>query len=373
MTDTNPSRGRRILQYITGFMVGAVMGILIWAAVLTLLGPFYPGEEGLSLVVAFVILGLLPSILVGGAMGLLFIRVVRRATRPRRVAGIGALLYIATLAAGILIVLLLMPWMEDRAREGRGLRAHDLVERTYARGKNSWNQVYVNRYPYNETSLAEVLGPLQYPRARLESWNDIEGNISGWDILTTTDDSPDQVLAFYASVLPRGIEGYPSAVASGNQQSWSARSTIQPSIDRLEVRVTLEGGPSGMRIRYKLLSPIMIDPDNRQPWSEDKYEVYLEDARKKRRKHRDTIAVEYAGWIYPGAVYTWGSLVARKQLAYETYDSIDQVVAFYESVKGESRLSDGQYIFTRRGTEWTPEFTVYPVGGKVRIHFRHLR
>ena len=382
MTDTNPSPGRRILQYITGFIAGAIMGILILAAVLTLMLPFYLFETKMN-VLYYAILGFVPSILLGGAMGLLFIRLLRRATRPRRFARIGASLYIATIAAGFPIVLLLQPLMDVIAHETR------LYTYAHSSGRAAWKQVYVNRYPYNETSLAEVLGPLRYPGARLESWEEAEG-YSGWDILTITDDSPDQVLAFYASVLRLGIEGYPNAVASGNQESWSTKSHPFPSIDNLAVSMTLEGGLSGMRIRFNISSIYSrrytpsegvegehIVVAESVPWPEN-HESYLEEVRGEQQRRRDRIARTWEEWIYPGATFAWGDLGGQKQMAYETYDSVEEVLEFYKPIMGEARFTSGQYRFPSRGSgllpEYVgsglpPEFTIYPVGDKVRIHF----
>lgn len=360
MSDTNPSSGRKVLQYIAGFIAGAIMGILILAAVLTLMLPFYLFEAKLN-VLYYAILGFVPSILFGGAMGLLFIRLLRRATRPRRFARIGASLYIATIAAGFPIVLLLLPLMDVIDRETR------LYTYEHSSGRAAWQQVYVNRYPYNETSLAEVLGPLRYPGARLESWEEGEG-LSAWYILTITDDSPDQVLAFYASVLRWGIEGYPNAVASGNQESWSTKSHMVPSIDNLSASMTLEGGRSGMRIRFSIYSFSEIVVAESVPWPEN-HESYLEEVRREQQRHRDRIERIWEDWIYPGATFAWGDLGEQKQMAYETYDSVEEVLEFYKPIMGEARFTSGQYRFPSRGSGLPPEFTIYPVGDKVRIHF----
>lgn len=372
MTDTNPPTGRKVLHYFAGSVAGAIMGVLMLAAILTLMTPFYPGEQGLS-IVAFAVLGFIPVLIVGGTVGALFIRRVRNASYPRRTVTIGLTIYALTIVTGFIVVWFLLPYMDGISSERRNIRVRDIVGKTFATGQKSWKQVYVDRYPYTEASLPDLLGPIQYPTARLVSWDDIPGQVPGWNILTATDDSADQVLAFYAALLPGGIEGYPSSFLIDNTYAWSTHSGILPAVDNVEARVTLEGDETGIRIRYTLYAPIMIDPNRSAPWSGQKSETFLANARAKRGQYRDAIASENADWIYPGATYTWGSLGGRKQLAYETSDSLDQVVAYYESVKGTSSLSNGLYSFRPNNNGWNPEFTVYPVGDKVRIHFRYLR
>lgn len=361
------------IHKIGGFLLGAFTGILILAAILKLIEPGYPDEEARTILV-FAVVGSPVAILIGGGAGIFYFRFVHYARNPKRFLAISLVLYLIAVASGFLLFPALDPVAEELARIRQERRIDNRIRNQETDREKAWQENYEKRFPRNEDSLTEILGPLVYPDAFLVDWQTEEqetrngGREFAWEIEMTTTDHLDKVLAYYMTVLPEGISGYPMNWPPSVTFSWTTTSMQQRLAEDLTTRVALESTGTAVTIRYRVTHPKYIK-SKPTPWQHGT-EKFLKKVRKEQELARAEIRRKLGESIYPGSTLAWASLHNSSSILYETEDPLDQVLTHFIDLFGEPIERDDQYIFKPeyRDTKlrW---FAVYSVGDKVRIHY----
>lgn len=369
---------RRILRYVGGFCAGAVLGagLLLWFV--AVIAPAFGGHYEALTPLIIAVVGSPIAALAGGILGVLWVRRISRPDGPPRAVrrGIGIAIVVAVLLWIVLPLLQTMVREDARFRQQTEVRR--LVEHSFADEESRWNRKFASRYPRNGASLEPLLGPLLYPGAALVTWEDHEIPADmpwppGWEITVSTADHPDDVLAYYTSVLPEGIEGYGFGNVPGPRGHWMSTSARQKSADGRSTIVRLEGKDETVTIRFVTMSDDMSygEPVDK-PWPDrDAYRKFVET---ERQPYIDAMHDEFGDWLYPGAKLNFGNVRTLENIAFETSDPMDDVVAFYAAHDLEPHWRDDRYSFSRRGAfVRIPLVLVYPIHGGTRIHFVHMR
>jgi hypothetical protein len=370
------------LRLLGGFLLGAGSGFLLafWiiGIVITDLTVFR-GESGQMRYLAILVYGLGFSTLIGSVIGLTVAVLIRRLPWTSRIVACLGYLVAASIPVGYEV---------DRAQRKQ---RNEERQRERAQEAVAWRGDFEAKYPRDDSTLPVLLGPLHYPESELADWaapaKDQTVETIAWDITIDTDDTLEEVVSYYMSVLSTGLR-YEAGMAT---EPWSFTSEPQISAGKRETALIIEGDGPGFRVRFSIRGGRADATPPQQPTALTRPDVAETNRRShmrmvtgQQRPHRQAILEIFNGLIYPEARLLAAQFPYRRQsftpnALFLTDASLDDVNTFFQNRLGTPQTLSGHDLFRGDTANGTPtEVEVHPPGsgaplGGVLIRYRALQ
>lgn len=333
-----------LFRLFNGFLLGAGLGLasgyLIFYLALPNLGDLLPHDEsGMLTLIILAQVGTPLMALLGGLAGVWAAYRLRRSQSISRwIAGTG---YVLAASLGAFFAISLLHYRQGE--QEFKLR----VESAQAERLAEWEGAYGAKYPREEASLPALLGPLLYPGSRLVQWSTLPTRTAVdaivWEIVTTTSDELEHVLAYFMSILPEGLDRNEGRFDRG--RSWRFASAPQSSSDGLQTVVNIEELDGSFQILFRTQKDRSMFARSRrdrkeasthsQAWPET-LEVYRNRVLEHRRPKLSAFEALFGGAAYPNAHLAWGRFDYRSTyrswndyLAFRTEDPIERVLEHF--------------------------------------------
>lgn len=358
-----------IIDRLGAFLFGACVGALpVWVLVELMLVLGKRAPVAWTAYVPLVWVAMPVGAVVGGVASLLWAR------RSLRVASL------ARFGRGGVVVLVASFFLSAMGRMLVDGRRETLVRAELSdaekAGWRRWEESFGARYAARDASLAGLFGPLLVADARLVAWEPADSGLPGWSIRVRTSRSLDEVLAFFMSVLPEGLEQYPFRFHPGLASRGSWRSLPQRSSDGRETEVWIERRNLDFDVRYvttvdrALLERYVVDSAaldaDRAGWVEP-LAVLQSRVGAGLRQHEAEAHSTFGELIYPGAQFgpsRWTGRVRLPELSLRTSDDLDRVAAYYRTRLTGLREEHGERFF---------ETTRAPDGVSLKVYLSPVR
>lgn len=348
---------------VLGFGAGAAAFGLASAAIMS--AKKLPDHNTVGLIVIVPILVGAGALLAAAAGGYAAYR-LRESAGASLAIGIGAFAVVALLVAGVVHSLA----SEQKRAAGK--------QAGIAEVKARWTDTFGAEYPRTAESLPRLLGPLHYPAGRLAGWDDLEISDAafspGWLIALETENALADVVAYYMTVLPGGLDFIPGTL----NWPWHFRGGPQESADGRETSVRIEWAGTLTRVTLRTAKVMYrAQPDTEltelpEPWPEPR-EAWIEGVASLQAPGREAYSRTLESVVYPGAQLLSAAYPidvyrqAGPNCVYTTQDTRDQVVSFLESRFAAPAREAGRDYFTGFLDGRHVKISVYPADGPVPL------
>ena len=373
------------LRLIGGCLLGSNLGAAVAFGIILALAQFYSGEERWFLV-GLLTFGVPTCAIGGGIAGAILAFRLRRSRWGAWTAGVGYALGVAFLVYSFVHEQRVQKRTEQRQRR----EAQERQDRF-----DQWGKLFAARYPCEESSLEELLGPLLYPDARFVEWTESAGRVPVWTITVESSDPLPDVLSYFMSVVRSGVArtpnryarvsaqlrtaDYPDGTWRHNEGPASYSCLPQRGGDGLETEIQIEPQESTVRILYwikkqRFASRRWKTPEDLPPaWPKD-LSYYTDRVAKSQQEDRIKIEQMLGELFYPGSRlicggFYSGSPYVREKL-FATSDQREEVVRYFESRYGPAKqLRHDSWFESKDARGTSRNVFVYSLGDRVLIEY----
>ena len=326
-----------MIQMLGLFLLGALGSAAVLLLVFRLIMPLFSGEAGWSLF-ALALYGYPVAIVLCVVVGIVFALRFRTSHLKKRLSLSGYVLLLT--ASGIVTW-----WYREDQKQLSAITKNRQANKD--RQLQDWREKYEKHYPQNADSLPAVLGPFFYPDGKLINWKTLTNpnNEPKWLIEFSTEDDIEEVLAYYMSVLPEGLDqSFRFALLPSKQSDprfpSMYRSKRQFTPDDRIIVIEIRTSPSSffiacdtyMRPPYQQGHPELIEA-----WS-GTLQDYQNVVAKLQKFAREELQQKLKDLVYPSATLVWSDLSradAVQDCLFTTQDTIEDVSNFYSAKLGK--------------------------------------
>jgi hypothetical protein len=246
---------------------------------------------------------------------------------------------------------------------------------------DKWERTYGAKYPQEEASLPALLGPLLYPGSRLIRWSSVSmyrpEDRPAWEIETATDDDLEDVIAYYMTVLPEGLDRN-NGTFQFHYASWWFESSPQLSADGRRTWVTIKGVRRTFRIHFHTEEDRSDSSTLRTDWHDaaampdawpEAKDCHLRRVQQHQKPMLEELRTIFSDVAYPNAQLAWGRFDYRNwrndaetdYFAFRTRDSIDTVFEHFARYMPTPREGTSRWFTDKRADGFERVVFVFPL------------